>query len=232
MQRILRVLFVLLAVASIAGARAVVAQTLVPGGGPAKSDCYGEWLSAAANRGATGIDCQDGDPDNVPRCKAAPAMHCRPTARLRVSRSEPPPSRSRSPPPPQPCPGLTVRGRAGRRLRGWQLLRSLHGHRVRVDGQRAVRRREGWTQSALLLHRSAAPVLRHRQWQPDRARRQRHRSGAAIRRSDLSEGERAHARRYLLRPRFGLVARRCDRRPAGTRRHRPADGDGMGPVTA
>ena len=42
--------------------RVVRAQTLVPGGGPPKSDCYGEWLSPAPNRGTTGIDCQDGDP--------------------------------------------------------------------------------------------------------------------------------------------------------------------------
>jgi hypothetical protein len=62
MHRILRVLLVLLAVVSIVRARAAVAQALVPGGGPAKSDCYGEWLSAAPNRGATGIDCEDGDP--------------------------------------------------------------------------------------------------------------------------------------------------------------------------
>jgi hypothetical protein len=95
MHRILRVLLVLLAVTSIARARAAAAQALIPGGGPAKSDCYGEWLSAAANRGATGIDCQDGDPacdpdrtadgtclvaagiclhmDNVPRCTASRA---------------------------------------------------------------------------------------------------------------------------------------------------------------
>jgi hypothetical protein len=34
------------------GTRLAVAQTLVPGGGPAKSDCYGEFLAPAPNRGA------------------------------------------------------------------------------------------------------------------------------------------------------------------------------------
>lgn len=70
--------------------RPAAAQVLIPGDGPARSECYGEWLSAAPNRGKTSIDCQDGDPscdldgvangscavsvgvclhlDNVPRC--------------------------------------------------------------------------------------------------------------------------------------------------------------------
>jgi hypothetical protein len=72
MHRILRVLLVLLAVTSIARSRAAAAQALISGGGPAKSDCYGEWLSAAANRGASGIDCQDGDP----ACEASCSVPC------------------------------------------------------------------------------------------------------------------------------------------------------------
>jgi len=95
MIRSLRVQLLFLAAASIAGSRIAVAQVLIPGGGAATSDCYGEWLSSMPNRGATGIDCQDGDPacdldrtvngtcliaagvclhmDNVPRC-TAPAI--------------------------------------------------------------------------------------------------------------------------------------------------------------
>jgi hypothetical protein len=95
MIRSLRVQLLLLAVASIADARIVMAQTLIPGGGAARSDCHGEWLSSIPNRGATAIDCQDGDPacdldrtvngtcliaagiclhmDNVPGC-TAPAI--------------------------------------------------------------------------------------------------------------------------------------------------------------
>ena len=42
------------------------AWALVPGGGSARSDCYVEWQvtspDVVANRGRTGIDCQDGDP--------------------------------------------------------------------------------------------------------------------------------------------------------------------------
>src|SRR5438309_9842288 len=42
------------------------AWALVPGGGSARSDCYVEWQvtspDVVANRGKTGIDCQDGDP--------------------------------------------------------------------------------------------------------------------------------------------------------------------------
>src|SRR4029077_11503858 len=90
MSRLLRILLFLPVCAALADSRVAVAQTLVPGGGKAKSDCYGEWLSATPNRGATGIDCQDGDPacdldrtangtclvaagiclpmDNIPRC--------------------------------------------------------------------------------------------------------------------------------------------------------------------
>src|SRR5207249_1139631 len=45
---------------------AVPAWALVPGGGSARSDCYVEWQvtgpDVVANRGKTGIDCQDGDP--------------------------------------------------------------------------------------------------------------------------------------------------------------------------
>src|SRR5206468_7154621 len=45
---------------------AVPARALVPGGGSARSDCYVEWQvtgpDVVANRGKTGIDCQDGDP--------------------------------------------------------------------------------------------------------------------------------------------------------------------------
>lgn len=48
--------------ALLLGMRPAVAQTLVPGGGPARSDCYGEFLAPAPNRGTSGIDCQDGDP--------------------------------------------------------------------------------------------------------------------------------------------------------------------------
>lgn len=93
MRRLLRILLFLPAFAALADSRVAAAQTLVPGGGKAKSDCYGEWLSAAPNHGATGIDCQDGDPacdldrtangtclvaagiclhmDNIPRCTAS-----------------------------------------------------------------------------------------------------------------------------------------------------------------
>ena len=93
MSLLLRILLFLLAFASLADSRGAAAQTLVPGGGKAKSDCYGEWLAASPNRGATGIDCQDGDPacdldrtangtclvaagiclhmDNIPRCTAS-----------------------------------------------------------------------------------------------------------------------------------------------------------------
>jgi hypothetical protein len=93
MSVLLRILLILLpAFASIAISHGAAAQTLVPGGGKAKSDCYGEWLAAAPNRSATAIDCQDGDPacdldravngtclvaagiclhmDNIPRCTA------------------------------------------------------------------------------------------------------------------------------------------------------------------
>src|SRR5690349_3041806 len=42
------------------------AWALVPGGGSARSDCFVEWQvtspDVVANRGRTGIDCQDGDP--------------------------------------------------------------------------------------------------------------------------------------------------------------------------
>src|SRR2546428_2862617 len=42
------------------------AWALVPGGGSARTDCYSEWQvtspGVVANRGRTGIDCQDGDP--------------------------------------------------------------------------------------------------------------------------------------------------------------------------
>jgi len=49
-------------VALLVEQRVALPQTLVAGGGPAKSDCYGEWLAPAPNRGATRVDCQDGDP--------------------------------------------------------------------------------------------------------------------------------------------------------------------------
>lgn len=42
--------------------RPAPAQTLIAGGGPARSDCQGGWLAPAPNRGTLGIDCQDGDP--------------------------------------------------------------------------------------------------------------------------------------------------------------------------
>src|SRR2546427_10030980 len=42
------------------------AWALVPGGGSARSDCDVEWQvtspDVVANRGKTGVDCQDGDP--------------------------------------------------------------------------------------------------------------------------------------------------------------------------
>src|SRR5437016_14302949 len=42
------------------------AWALVPGGGSARTDCYSEWQvtspGVVADRGRTGIDCQDGDP--------------------------------------------------------------------------------------------------------------------------------------------------------------------------
>ena len=45
---------------------ATPARALVPGGGPAKSDCYAQWQVTTpelqANHGRTGVDCQDGDP--------------------------------------------------------------------------------------------------------------------------------------------------------------------------
>ena len=45
---------------------ATPARALVPGGGPAKSDCYAEWQVTTpelqANHGRIGVDCQDGDP--------------------------------------------------------------------------------------------------------------------------------------------------------------------------
>ncbi len=37
-------------------------QTLVQGRGPAARECYGAWLAASPNRGATALDCEDGDP--------------------------------------------------------------------------------------------------------------------------------------------------------------------------
>lgn len=91
MVRLLRLLLIFQAFASTTDIATASAQTLVPGGGSPRSDCYGEWLSPPPNRGATGIDCQDGDPacdldrtangtcliatgiclhmDNVPRCR-------------------------------------------------------------------------------------------------------------------------------------------------------------------
>lgn len=41
---------------------AASAQTVIGGGGPARTDCHGAWIAPAPNRGTTGIDCQDGDP--------------------------------------------------------------------------------------------------------------------------------------------------------------------------
>src|SRR2546430_14180810 len=45
---------------------ATPARALVPGGGPAKSDCYAQWQGTTpelqANHGRTGVDCQDRDP--------------------------------------------------------------------------------------------------------------------------------------------------------------------------
>jgi hypothetical protein len=54
------------ALALLVVAFAAPALAIVPGGGPAKSDCYAVWQvttpDLAANRGKIGIDCQDGDP--------------------------------------------------------------------------------------------------------------------------------------------------------------------------
>jgi hypothetical protein len=50
----------------IALAVASPVAALVPGGGPPSSDCVSAWqvttADVAANRGPTGVDCQDGDP--------------------------------------------------------------------------------------------------------------------------------------------------------------------------
>src|SRR5438128_9891665 len=47
-------------------AHARPSAALVAGGGPAKTDCYAEWQvttpDVKANRGRSGVDCQDGDP--------------------------------------------------------------------------------------------------------------------------------------------------------------------------
>jgi hypothetical protein len=49
----------LMCLATLAGPIAAHAQ--VPGGGPAKSDCYVEWSGVTPNKGKN-LDCQDGDP--------------------------------------------------------------------------------------------------------------------------------------------------------------------------
>src|SRR5215831_17824313 len=45
---------------------AAPAAALVPGGGPAKTDCWAEWQVTTPERGPdhgqVGVDCQDGDP--------------------------------------------------------------------------------------------------------------------------------------------------------------------------
>ena len=52
--------------AGIALAIAANGNAYVRGGGPAKTDCFAAWQvtssDVAANRGPTGVDCQDGDP--------------------------------------------------------------------------------------------------------------------------------------------------------------------------
>jgi len=43
------------------GSLPVAALAQIPGGGPAKTDCYVEWSGITPNKGKN-LDCQDGDP--------------------------------------------------------------------------------------------------------------------------------------------------------------------------
>jgi hypothetical protein len=56
----MRRLVSIMCVAALAGLAAPV-RAQVPGGGPAKSDCYVEWSGVTPNKGKN-LDCQDGDP--------------------------------------------------------------------------------------------------------------------------------------------------------------------------
>jgi hypothetical protein len=49
----------LMCLAALAGP--ITAHAQIPGGGPAKSDCYVEWSGVTPNKGKN-LDCQDGDP--------------------------------------------------------------------------------------------------------------------------------------------------------------------------
>src|SRR5262245_58635704 len=49
------------AIVAALGSLPVAARAQIPGGGPAKTDCYVEWSGVTPNKGKN-LDCQDGDP--------------------------------------------------------------------------------------------------------------------------------------------------------------------------